>query len=180
MKDTRVAKRYAAALFDVAKRDGIVDAIAEDLMAIERLLKESVRLREIFVQPLVTEDRKIEMISHVFGDRITATSLNFLKLLIRKRRVNLIDETIDEFRDLLSEHLNIVSATASTAVPLTADQVKRLTKSLETLTQKTVNLTTEVDADMIGGVVVRIGDYVIDGSVRSQLHRLEQHLLGTK
>jgi F-type H+-transporting ATPase subunit delta len=180
MRETRVAKRYAAALFEIAKRDEIVDAIGEDLALIERLLRESATLRTMFTQPLMTDDRKVQMVTQVFGDRITATSLNFLKLLIRKRRADIINETVEEFRTLLLNHLNIVDATAQTAVPMNADQLDRLTKSLATLTGKKVNLTAEVDPDLIGGVVVRIGDDIIDGSLRGRLHRLEQHLLGAR
>src|SRR5258708_10317227 len=108
MKDTRVAKRYAAALFEVAKRDSILDAVGEDLLLVERLVAELSTLRTVFVQPLVTEERKAKMVTDVFGDRITATSLSFLKLLISKRRGDLIDHVIAAFRQLLAQHLNIV------------------------------------------------------------------------
>jgi F-type H+-transporting ATPase subunit delta len=180
MKDTRVAKRYAAALFEVAKRDGILDAVAQDLSLVERSLEHQPLLRTVLAQPLVTEERKGKMVADVFSDNITATSLNFLKLLVRKRRADLVQETIDEFRLLLAEHLNIVDATARTAIALTAAQVDGLTKSLEKLTGKRVNLKAEVDPAMIGGVVVRIGDNIIDGSVRGRLHRLEVQLLGSR
>lgn len=180
MKDTRVAKRYAAALFEVGKRDGILDAVGEDLLLIERLVEEQPVLRGVMTQPIITEDRKDKMVSDVFGDRITATSLDFLKLLIRKRRSDLVLETISEFRTLLADHLGIVDATAQTATAMTSDQVTRLTASLEKMTGKKLNLTTVVDGSIIGGVVVRIGDNIIDGSVRGRLDRLEQHLLGTR
>lgn len=180
MNDTRVAKRYSAALFEVAKRDGILDAVAEDLLLVERYMEEQPTLRAVLTQPLMTEDRKSKMVSDFFGDRVTATSLNFIKLLIRKRRADLIDETIDQFRTLFSEYLNIVDATASTAVPMTKQQVDLLTKGLEQVTGKRVNLTTTIDSQIIAGVVVRIGDHIVDGSVRGRLHRLEQHLLGTR
>lgn len=180
MRETRVAKRYASALFEVAKRDAILDSVGEDLAMVERLLKESANLRTLFVQPMITDERKIKMVTDIFGDRITATSLNFLKLLIRKRRTDIVDEVIEEFRTLLRDHLGIVDATAQTAATLSAEQLDRLTKSLVQLTGKKVNLTTEIDPHLIGGVVVRIGDYIIDGSLRGRLERLEQHLLGAK
>jgi F-type H+-transporting ATPase subunit delta len=180
MKDTRVANRYSAALFEVAKADAILDAVGEDLSLIERSLRQHDLLREMLSQPLVTQERKSKMLADVFGDNITATSLNFLKLLVRKRRADLVQETIDEFRVLLAEHLNIVDATARTAVAMTASQKEALVKSLEKLTGKRVNLTAEVDPNMIGGVIVRIGDNIIDGSVRGRLHRLETQLLGSR
>ena len=178
MKDTRVAGRYAAALFAAALRDGILDAVTQDLVVVERYIVEIPYLRAVLQQPFVSAAQKYKLAGDAFGDRITATSLNFVKLLIKKRRENLISECIRAYRDLLAVHFNTLEATASTAVPMTAEQAQRLTKSLEAITGKKVTLTTEVDSRIMGGVVVRMGDTIIDGSLRSRLLRLEERLLG--
>jgi len=177
LKDTRVARRYAAALFAVAKRDGILDAVATDLTLVSRFVAEVPYLRAVLMQPLVSDERKNKVVSEAFGDRVTASTLGFLRLLIRKRREDLIDECVRDFRALLAEHNNTVEAEASTAVPLSPDQEARLTLSLQAMTGKTIKLTAHVDPQMLGGVVVRIGDRVIDGSVRGKLERLERQLL---
>jgi len=179
LKDARVARRYAAALFAVAKRDGILDAVAADLTLVSRFVAEVPYLRAVLMQPLVSDERKNGVVSEAFGDRVTASTLGFLRLLIRKRREDLIDECVRDFRALLAEHNNTVEAEASTAVPLSPDQEARLTRSLEVMTGKTINLTSHVDPQMLGGVVVRIGDQIIDGSVRGKLERLERQLLGS-
>lgn len=178
MKDTRVAKRYAAALFDVAKRNAILDAVGTDITLIERFVAEVPYLKAVLLQPLVSDTRKNKVVTDAFGDRVTATSLNFLKLLIRKRREELIDVCIAEFRALYAQAHNQTNAVATTAVPLTPEQTERLTASLQKMTGKTVHLTTTIDPALIGGTVVRLGDTVIDGSVRGRLERLEQQLLG--
>ena len=180
MKEVRVAKRYAAALFGLADRDGIVDSVSAALTLIERLLNDVPYLRAVLNQPMVSQDQKNKVASDAFGDRVTATSLSFLKLLIRKRREGLIGECAREFRALVAERDNTAEATAFSAVPLTPAQTERLTRSLERLTGKLVLLHTEVDAGMLGGVVVRLGDTIIDGSVRGRLQRLEQQLLGRR
>ncbi len=180
MKDSRVARRYAAALFGVAVRDNILDAVAQDLTLISRFVAEVPYLRAILMQPLVSDQRKNKVATDAFGDRVTATSLNFLKLLIRKRREDLIDECVRQFRVLLAERNNTAEAVAYSAVPLSPDQVERLTQSLQAMTGKTVHLTAEVDHTMLGGVIVRLGDTIMDGSVRGRLHRLEQQLLGAQ
>lgn len=178
MKDIRVAKRYAAALFGVAQRDGAIDAITQDLVLVSRFIAEVPYLRAVLLQPLVTETRKNKVLDEAFGSRVSPTSLNFLRLLIRKRREDLIDEVMREFRSLVAAQQNRVDAIATTANPLSPGQEERLTQSLQSMTGKTVSLTTNVDPAIVGGVVVRIGDSVIDGSVRGQLQRLEQQLLG--
>ncbi|MDQ2799642.1 MAG: ATP synthase F1 subunit delta, partial [Armatimonadota bacterium] len=132
----------------------------------------------VLLQPLVTETRKNKVLDEAFGSRISPTSLNFLRLLIRKRREDLIDEVMRDFRALVAAQQNRVDAIATTANPLSPGQEERLTQSLQSMTGKTVSLTTNVDPAIVGGVVVRIGDSVIDGSVRGQLLRLEQQLLG--
>ncbi|MGI4790975.1 MAG: ATP synthase F1 subunit delta, partial [Janthinobacterium lividum] len=106
MKDIRVAKRYAGALFAVADRNNVLDAVASDLELIIRFLAEVPYLRAIIMQPLVSDSRKNTVADEAFGDRVTASSLGFLKLLIRKRRESLIDECVREFRALLAEKTN--------------------------------------------------------------------------
>ena len=180
MKDVRVAKRYASALIQVAQRDGIVDAVAKDLDLIERDLENVGFLRAVIVQPLVSEERKYSVVDHAFSDRITATSLNFIKLLIKKRREVLISVCIREFRVLCAELSGTVEATVTTAISLSSAQSERLIVGLNTLTGKNVNAKFVQDPGIIGGTVVRIGDNIIDGSVRGSLERLEQTLLGTR
>jgi F-type H+-transporting ATPase subunit delta len=178
MKDLRVARRYAAALFALAQRDEIADAIDKDLLLIERFLADVPYLRAVLVEPIVSEERKLKVVADAFGDRVTEASLSFLRLLIRKRREQLVGECIREYRALSLEHANMVDAEARSAVPLTPAQTGALQQNLEKMTGKTVRLTAVTDAATIGGVVVRIGDTIIDGSVQGRLQRLQQHLMG--
>jgi len=180
MKDTRVAKRYAAALFAVAHRDGILDAVTQDLTLVERFLQEVPYLRAVILQPLVSEDRKVLVATEAFGDRTTATTLNFIKLLISKRREELIDEVIRGFRQLALEQANIVDAEVSSAVALTPAQEQKLVASLESMTGKNVRIHFVIDESIVGGVVVRLGDTIIDGSIRGRLDRLKEQLLGER
>ena len=180
MKDTRVAKRYAAALFEVAKRDGILDAVTQDLALVERFIAEVPYLRAVIIQPLVSEERKIKVATDAFGDRTTQTTLNFIKLLIRKRREDLIDEILRQFRDLMLAEENVVDAEVTTAVALSPEQETRLVESLATLTGKTVRIHPLIDQTVVGGVVVRLGDTIIDGTVRGRLDRLKQQMLGAR
>jgi len=177
-KDTRAARRYSSALFEIAVRDSTVDVIASDLEVVETFVRDVPYLRAVLLQPLVSDTQKIKVLSDAFGDRITATTLNFLYLLVRKRRENLVDEVIADYRSLADDRANRVSAHVQSAVPLTEAQLKDLTVALEKRTGKNVRVTSEVNTDILGGLLVRIGDHVIDGSIRSRLQRIRQQLLG--
>jgi F-type H+-transporting ATPase subunit delta len=180
MKEVRVAKRYAAALFGIAVRDEIVDSVTADLALVERLLQDVSYLKAVLNQPTVSQSHKDQVATDAFGDRVTATTLSFLKLLIRKRREDLIGDCAREFRMLVAERDNTAEATVSSAISLTTSQTETLRQSLEHLTGKRVHLTTQLDTEMLGGVVVRMGDTIIDGSLRGRLLRLEQQLLGQR
>jgi F-type H+-transporting ATPase subunit delta len=178
MKDPIVARRYAAALFEVARQDDAIDVVWADLTAVERELTNSPSLRDVLLHPLATQERKLYFTDKAFGDRISAATLSFLKLLIRKNREGLIDVCISEYRDLVEGLHNQVDAVASSAVPLTELQSNKLVEALKVMTGKSVNLSQNLDPSVIGGVVVRIGDTIIDGSLRGRLRRLEEQLLG--
>lgn len=177
-KETRVARRYAAALFTVALQEDTVDAIARDLDIVEGFVRGVPYLRAVIMQPLITEERKRKVLSDAFGERITATTLNFLYLMVRKRREDVLDETIAEFRRLADEHANRVVAFVSSAVPLTEQELSAISRALTQRTGKNVQVAANVDDTMLGGVRVRIGDEVIDGGLRTQLERLRGVLLG--
>lgn len=176
--DTKVAKRYAAALFEVAERDGAIEAVSADLDLLERFLSELPELRSLVLHPLVTDERKRKVLSDAFGDRMTATTLNFLYLLIRKRRETALDDVIADYRVLVDEKLGRVIARVQSAVPLSAAQVKALKAALSTRTGKNVEIEASVDPSAIGGLRVRIGDNIIDGTVQSGLESVRRQMLG--
>jgi F-type H+-transporting ATPase subunit delta len=177
-KDSRAASRYSSALFDIAIRDNTIEAIAADLNVVEAFVREVPYLRAVLLQPLVSEDQKLEVLFDAFGERTTATTLNFLYLIVRKRRENLIDEVIAEFRRLADERAGRVSAHVTSAVPLTTSQLESITIALQKRTGKTVTVTSDVSAEIIGGLLVRIGDQVMDGTIRTRLQHVRQQLLG--
>lgn len=176
--DTRVAKRYAAALYDVAVKDNTVQAVASDLVLVERFLAEVPYLNAMVMHPLASDDRKRKVLSDAFGDRTTATTLNFLYLLVRKRRETTLANVIREFRRLVDEQLQRVVAQVHTAQPLTTGQLSALKTALSQRTGKNVEIEAFVDPDVIGGMRILLGDNIIDGTVRGRLERMRLQLLG--
>lgn len=180
MREESVSRRYAAALFNQTKSRGILKETSADLALIAETLIATPGLASLVGHPLVTEKRKKEALSAAFGTRISATTMAFLSLLADKRRTGLLADVKAEFDRLLREHSNIVAATAISAVPMTKSQLTALEKALEVRTGKDIELTTEIDPTLMGGILVRIGDTVLDGTVKGKLDRLREQLLKRK
>lgn len=180
MNEESVARRYAAALFAQAKETGLLRLVRDDLDSVAQAYKQVRALRTILDEPFITQERKKGALNAAFGGKISASTLSFLNLLTDKRRLDIIPEVSEEFRRLVRASDNIALATAQTAVPLSPADTERLQQSLEARTGLKLELKTSVDPSLIGGVLVRIGDTVYDGSVRGNLERLREQLLMRK
>jgi F-type H+-transporting ATPase subunit delta len=180
MREESVARRYAVALFYQALQTKTLEAVHRDLGTVARADDKVPELHVLLNQPLITEANKKAALNAGFGSTIGKPTLLFLNLLIDKRRIGLLPEIYAEFDRRVREHSNIALAEAISAVPLTPAEQKSLQASLEKRTGKKIELKTDVDPSLIGGVMVRIGDTVMDGTVKSQLERLREHLLARK
>jgi F-type H+-transporting ATPase subunit delta len=180
MSDESVARRYAAALFHQVRTKGTLTETLADMNRVSTLLKATPELGALIGHPLVTATRKKAAVETAFSKTVGAATLGLLHLLIDKRRSELLADVQIEFERLVREFQNVASASAISATPLTAAQLTALEKALETRTGKDIELTTSVDPSLIGGVLVRIGDTVLDGTVRGNLERLREQLLVKK
>lgn len=177
MREGKVARRYARALFNAAVRSQAVEAVNEALQQLLETLREHPPLQQLLLNPLIPRERKQQMVQQSIGRYTHPLLASLLDVLIDKRRERLLPDVAREFGNLRDEHLGIARVQATTAYPLDSEQQQALIRGLERRTSKTVVLETQVDPSLIGGIVVRIGDTIIDGSVRGQLLRLKQYLL---
>lgn len=177
MADISIARRYARALFDVAQQDGTTERVETDLETIDALLRTSPNLLRVLRAPTIGREQKKALVRRLFESQVSNLTLRFLFLLIDKRREAVLPEVNREFRALSYEAHNILPVTARVATRLTPEERTRLTQILSRRTGKTVELSEEVDPGLIGGVVLRLGDTIIDGSVAGQLRRLRQQLI---
>jgi F-type H+-transporting ATPase subunit delta len=180
MREESVARRYAAALLEVSQKQNTLDAAQNEIKQVAAKVADTGALRALLAQPLVTVERKKQIVEREFGTAIAPQTLAFLNLLIDKRRITLLPEVAAEFERMVREVKNIAFATATTAVPLTAEQLVSLERSLEARTGMDIELKTDVDPSLMGGVLVRIGDTVLDGTVKGNLERLREQLLERK
>lgn len=175
--DTRVASRYAQALFDVASKQNIVASVSDDLNGITQVLETDKRFASFMANPAYNRDTKLKLIENVFSDRVTALTMQLLRLLLEKRREGLLAAVADKFEQLRREASNTLFAQVTSAVPLTDAEKKAIVNKLERSSNQQVEATFDEDASLIGGVRVQLGNYVLDGSVQGTLTRLKDKLL---
>ena len=173
--DTAV-RRYAEAAFEVAVRDDTVKAWRAELDTAASIASDE-RVARMLANPALPLEERHSMAEKIFGKVVSAPVLNLIKLMIRRGRIHELPRLAAEFRRLDNVRLGITLATATSAAPLTKDEVKALTERMEQFTGGRVELNVQVDPSLLGGVVVRVGDRLIDGSVRGRLERLRNQLV---
>ena len=168
-------RRYAEAAFEIALRDDTVADWREQLDRAAAAL-DSAELSETLANPALPLRQREDIVNGVFADLSDAVR-NLILLLLRRGRIRQLPRVAAEYRRLDDKRNNIVNATATSASPLDDDEIRAITARLEEISGgQQVALETAVDPDLIGGVVVRIGDRLIDGSVRGRLERLRNKL----
>lgn len=175
MADRQAAKRYAQAAFAIARDGGALAQWRADLDDVAAVLAES-DAAGWFAAPRVPLADRQAAVDRVLD--VGPLARNLAKLLIAKGRTLEAREIADAFNRLADEHEGLAQAEITTAVPLPPDQVAAMEQRLSEAVGKQITATASVDSDIIGGVVVRIDDQLIDGSVRSRLRRLRRELSG--
>lgn len=174
--ETRAARKYAGALFAVASSQNLLDRAMNDLREVTLVTKAHPELMVIMRQPRIRIDRKKDLARRLFSGAVHDLLDDFLQLLVDKRRFPLIEAIQKEFARLMDEYQRILPVEATTAVPLEADQQEQLRRRLEEQTGYNVQLTTRVDAEILGGLRIRMKGQLIDGSVVTQLRRIREQL----
>jgi F-type H+-transporting ATPase subunit delta len=174
-RDT-AARRYAEAAFEVAQRDGTVETWRSELDAAGEIAADD-QVGRMLGNPAVALETRIEMAESIFGKTVSKPVLNLIGLMLRRGRIEQLPRVAAEYRRLDNARQGITLATATSAAPLSPDEVQALTARMEELTGGRVELDLRTDPSLLGGLVVRIGDRLIDGSVRGRLERLRNQLV---
>ncbi|GIW05437.1 MAG: F0F1 ATP synthase subunit delta [Dehalococcoidia bacterium] len=175
MAETTAARRYAQAVFGIAKDQNRLDGWDADLATIADALHQR-ELRAALESAKVPFAAKQELVSRVFSGAIDPLAQNLLLLLSQRGRLHLLDDIIAAYRALVDEERGIARARVTTAVPLDESEQQRVAARLAELTGKQIRLETAVDPSILGGLIARIGDKLIDGSTRTRLIALRQRL----
>jgi F-type H+-transporting ATPase subunit delta len=177
MIERRIVRRYASALFGAAARADQVDRVESDLGLVSYVVESSPALWDAITSPVIPPEKKREILGDIFSDKVSEITLSYLRLLVDKRREEAITHTEPEYIALANEARGIIQAEVTSACPLDSEQESRLVAKLCTVTGKRIELAKKVDPTVIAGVLVRIGDTLIDGTIRGQLAALRERLL---
>ncbi len=169
-----ISNRYAYALFEAGLELNKLDEFKKDLEAIVHTLDMEPQIQDILSHPKISKDEKKDFVSNVFGKMVCQEMINFLYVIIDKRRESYLVSIANEFKKLFNEHENILEVTAITAVPMDKKVQDRLEIVLGNKMDKRINLRNIVDKDIIGGVLLRIENKIIDGTVKGQLESMRK------
>ena len=171
-----VQQRYAGAFYEVAKELQKEDAFLEELKFIDKVLTDNSDYMKVLKAPMISKEEKKSLIEKVFANQLSTSTFNFLKILVDKSRVAAFPQIADEFKNLLNAARNIKEVTAITASPLSEDLKAALIEKLQAITGSEIVLNHLVDSSLIGGILIKIGNEQIDGSVKSRLEGLKQDI----
>ncbi|MCK9273951.1 MAG: ATP synthase F1 subunit delta [Syntrophales bacterium] len=175
MIQSEIAKRYAKALFQIAKEEDSVETIYGELDRFASMLKENKNLTDFFANPIFDQNDKKAVMEEVLSRiKITGITANFLKLLADKRRIDILLDVENCFREYRDQLLNKVRVNVRTAFPLSADLAEKIKARLEGITRKNIEMAVEEDTTLLGGIVVRVGDTLYDGSIKTQLMSIRE------
>ena len=178
LKDS-IARRYSAALFALAEEAGPIEKTVSELDTFVAALREDADVAEFFASPVLDRVEKTKMLTAALGARMSELTLNFLILLIRKRRENLVELVAQQMHELLDEQMGREPAEIATPVPLSPHELAELAKRLSTVYKKTIIPRPRVEPALLGGLVVQVGDRYVDASVSGKLEELRRHLLAS-
>jgi F-type H+-transporting ATPase subunit delta len=178
MKDRKLAIRYARALLSAVEQGETARQVERFLLGIGETMEQSRELRELLLDPAVSRQERVGLLTGM-AERFDLPHEvhRFMTTVVDHRRVRNLPEIAELFRELREEAEGIVPASITTAKPLSPDMTEKVRDALEKLTGKSVRLEVQVDPDLIGGAVTRIGSKVYDGSLETQLQMLRTRLL---
>jgi F-type H+-transporting ATPase subunit delta len=176
MRDHGVATRYAQALVEASKAAGVMVEVAESYAAVAQIMRDNPRLSSFLEGPQVAEDEKKELIHSLFDRRVEPILVHFFLLLIDKNRIEHLVDIGEVFAAMVEKERGFARAVVTTAVPLPTGLEGDLSAKLGQLIGARIILDLKVDPLVIAGVKVTVGDSVIDGTVRTHLNLLREHL----
>lgn len=178
MKVDPIVSAYAESLFRLASAEEIADRVEEELHELERLYQSNAEMKEFINNPRVKAEGKKDALFELLGDKLSRVMLNHVNLIIDQERGRMLPKIAEQYYRLAGEARAKITAEVITAVPISDDTRAKLGEQLGKLTKKDVYIRTRVEESILGGAIVRVGDKVLDGSVRNKLNQLKKQMVG--
>ena len=170
-----IAEVYARALFEAAKENDVLDRVHDELGEVADALEENDELKSFFFSPSFSAEEKKDAVDKVVSGADERT-VNFLKLLAERHRMPVLFRVRSDFDELWAEERKLLSVSVTSAVQLDDKLVKDIGKRIEEQTGRDVELSSQVDPYVLGGLVVRVGNMVLDASIRNRLEKLRKQV----
>jgi F-type H+-transporting ATPase subunit delta len=174
MSGIRIASRYAKSLLDLCIEKGQLDAAQADMVMLKGIMDESRDLRLMLSSPVVKADKKVDILQKLFDGKLNAITMAFITLLTRKGREGYLPEIVTSFLNQLRMHQGITVAEVTSAVPLDASSRAKMMESATKMAGGQVELVEKVDATLIGGFILKVGDKQIDSAIANRIKALKR------
>ena len=175
MSDSRI-EGYARGLFEIARAEGTIDEVEDELFRFARTYESSDQLRNALTDEQIPASKRQAIVEDLLGNKVTPTTTQLISMVVGSGRARDLPAIVDKLVARASSAKNLELAEVRSAVPLTPDQETRLAAALANATGKEVNLKVVVDPTVLGGLVATVGDTVIDGTVRTRIEQLKSRL----
>ena len=176
VKNIKIAKKYANALILSAIEKNIEDKVYTDIVFVFETIKTNNELSSFLYNPVVTFNDKKEVITRLFSVHTDKISLDFILLLVEKGRLNVLEELISQYLELNNKHKNIIKPQIISAVELNQDQKEKVIHKLQMKLSKTIIPEYIIKPEIIGGLIVEIGDKTIDCSIQTKFENMKKRL----
>ena len=174
-----VAGRYATALFELAVDRGVIDEVANDLRQLQAMINKSADLRRLIQSPLFSRAQQSDAMAAVLNSAgLSELVRNFIGVVAGNRRLFALEGMIGAYRGLVAQHRGEVTAEITSATPLSEAQRPAVEQALKQAIGSNVAIDIEIDLNLIGGMVVRVGSRMVDSSLRTKLQRLQLAMKG--
>ncbi|MGZ4674102.1 MAG: ATP synthase F1 subunit delta [Ilumatobacteraceae bacterium] len=175
MSDSRI-EGYARGLFEIARAEGTIDEVEDELFRFARSYENSDELRNALSDEQIPAAKRQAIVEDLLGGKVTPTTTQLISMVVGSGRARDLPAIVDKLVARASSAKNLEVAEVRSAIPLTPDQETRLAAALANATGKQVNLKVVVDPSVLGGLVATVGDTVIDGTVRTRIEQLKSRL----
>jgi F-type H+-transporting ATPase subunit delta len=169
---------YAEALFRVVRAEGELDRVEDELYRFGKVLETNHELKQALADQTMDKGQRAKILEELLGDKVSEHTLGLLTFIVSQGRARQLPQILEEVSDLAAEARDSVVAEVRTAVPLDADQRSKLAEALSKATGKRVEVKVLVDPSVIGGVFAKVGDTVIDGTIKHRLEQLREQVKG--